>query len=99
MASNADIKVGDDVVFSIAITDSESQAATNPDTVTFYFLNPSGVVTSYADSDVEVTNPSTGTYKITFAPNAQGTWTWGVVTTGPAHTESEKFSVNANPFV
>lgn len=91
------INVGTAVVFTIKVTDSETGNATDPESVIFHFIRPDSTFVSFSDSDEAVTNPAVGEYKVTYAPDMQGTWTQVGETVNPDSTKGEKFPVEANP--
>ena len=72
---------------------NDSDAVTNPTTVSFLLRSPCGTETTYVyGTDDEITRPSTGVYlgDIMLFPNEVGSWCWCVLLIGMGTTTITK---------
>lgn len=83
------------------VTFTLNSVLTDPTTVIGTVIDPTGVSTSYTVAgDTEMTNPSTGVYRIELIVGIEGIWEYRIVGTGVVNESAEgRFEVPVSSFV
>lgn len=67
--------IGQDVRFSVVITEVATDTEVNPTTVRFKLKDPTGTITTYTyGSGTDIVRPSTGNYYCDCTLSTKGTW-------------------------
>ena len=93
--------IGDQVICTAVFTNATSGALVDPTAVYFQIKNPStGAVTEYQYGvDVEVLNPTTGTYTIAINVTVHGIWFYRWYSTGTGMAAGEgRFDAKSSEF-
>jgi len=92
--------IGDQAILTAVFTIAATGAAIDPDAVYVQIKTPSGVITSYQYGvDIEVENPSVGTYTIDVEVTEHGIWYYRWYSTGTGMAAGEgRFDAKSSEF-